>query len=114
MQEELAVFSSIEERADGEYIVTFSETQSLERLKKKLLKANLFLNASVKMVSGYTNHFRKVQSSTSDLDYKATRGIESICVQMHLVKERFQNHILGIQILLQLAEGVSTLVILLQ
>ena len=113
MQEELAVFSSIEDRLNGQYMVTFSDTQSLERLKKKLLKANLFLNASIRIVSGYTNHFRKVQSSTSDLGHKSTHEIEAICVQMHLVKERFQNHILSMQVLLQLAEGVSTLVIIL-
>lgn len=107
------MFSSVEERVDGEYIVTFLQTQSLERLRKKLLKAELFLSASVKVASRYTNHFRRAQSSNSDSDHEATRGMEAICVQMHLVIERFQNHILSIQILLQLAEGVSTLVNLL-
>ncbi|KAI5806395.1 hypothetical protein DFH27DRAFT_641741 [Peziza echinospora] len=105
--EEAAVFSSFEERLANDYVVKFQDSQALQRLTKKLLKAKNILLATSTIIEGYRKHAVRSNSVLSDGDLEV--NLPAVELELELLQGRFKNHEASINSLIELAAGVSTL-----
>ncbi len=99
MQEDKALFSRLGRIHPADFSVTFSDLQTLQRLRKKLVKTRSILESTIEIMCGYKKHCLRLR------DVNGTTF-----VQIDVTMTRLQTHKRSLLALLEQCDEVSKLV----
>ena len=102
-QEEKASFVDVEFHSEGDYLIAFTDSQKLQRLRRKLVKTKETLDCSLEVASDCEAHWRDLQArGMSD------SGIRT--AELGSFISRIKTHRLGVEAIQQNIDGIATLV----
>lgn len=101
--EEKALFSRVGRTFEEDYNVAFDDSQELQRLRKKLLKARTVIDSSIDIGTAYKEHCLKLRSSYN-LDI-----MDFMLVELDIITAHFRSHMRHVSTLLELSGGVAVL-----
>ena len=93
----------VEFYTEGDYLIAFTDSQKLQRLRRKLVKTKEILDFSLEVAFNCEAHWRDLQS-------RGMSGSGSQMADLGSFISRIKMHRLGVEAIQQNIDGIATLV----
>lgn len=89
--------------SEGDYLIAFTDSQKLQRIRRKLVKTKEILDCCLEVASGCETHWQNLQSRGMSDSGQRTAAIGSFVSRIKMSKR-------GVEAIQENVEGIATLV----